>query len=138
MLRSRSTIQCPASVVRCLAIAAAVSWLSACAFVAGSHQKVRVSTNVPAKIYVENRLLAETNGKPATARLRRGADYVLTARAEGYEDTSTSLKRRITFLGTLDLIGGIFIVLPAVTFATGHAYSVEPNRIHLDLEKARP
>jgi hypothetical protein len=121
---------------RTVALVAAASWLSACSFVHGSHQKVRVSTNVPAKIYVEGRLVAETNGEAATAKLRRGKAHLITARAEGYEEAFTSLGRELTFLGTLDLIGAILITLPVVTFATGHAYSVSPDEIHLDLEKA--
>ena len=138
MPRSTSRIRRAPSVLRCVVAVASASWLSGCALVTGSHQKIRVSTNVPARIYVENRLVASTNGEPTTARLRRGREYMLTAKAGGYKEASTRLERHITFLGTLDLIGGIFIALPAITFATGHAYSIEPRRIHLDLEEATP
>jgi hypothetical protein len=121
---------------RALALAAALCWLSACSFVHGSHQKVQISTNVPAKIYVGDRLIAETDGAPTTAKLRRGRTHFITAKAPGYEEAFTALERELTFLGTLDLIGALLITLPVITFATGHAYSVSPGELHLDLEAA--
>jgi hypothetical protein len=122
--------------VRALMLIAATCGLTACSFVHGSHQKVRISTNVPARIYVGDHLVAETSGGAATAKLRRGRNYVMTARADGYEESSTSLTREINLLGTLDLIGAILITVPVVTFATGHAYSLAPAEVHLDLERA--
>lgn len=121
--------------VRALVAIAVASWLCACSFVHGGYQEVSISTNVPARIYAGNRLVGETNGRPATAKLRRGSAHVITARAEGYEEISTRLERQITPLGALDLIGGILIVVPVVTFATGHAYALTPGEIHLDLEQ---
>jgi hypothetical protein len=123
---------------RALALVTALVWLPACSFVHGSHQKVQISTNVPAKIYVGDRLIAETNGAPATAELRRGKTHLITAKADGYEEAFTPLERELTFLGTLDLIGAILITLPVVTFATGHAYAVSPDEIRLDLERSGP
>ena len=120
---------------RALFAVAVASWLCACSFVHGGHQRVTISTNVPAKIYAGNRLVGETNGGPATAKLRRGKGHVITARAKGYDEVSTRLERQITLLGALDLAGAILLVVPVITFATGHAYALTPGEIHLDLEE---
>jgi hypothetical protein len=125
-------------VARALALVAALCWLSACSFVHGSHQKVQISTNVPAKIYLGDRLIAETDGVPTTVKLRRGKTHFITAKAPGYDEAYTSLQRELTFLGTLDLLGALLITLPVVTFASGHAYSVSPGELQLDLERSGP
>ncbi len=120
--------------VRILAIAVAASWLSACSFMNGSHTKVWISTNVPAKIYADQRLIAETNGKePVETRLRRGKDYLFQVKSPGYQDARAQLSRSFSVLGTLDLIGAMLIGVPVVTFATGHAYGLDPAHLHIDL-----
>ena len=60
---------------------------------------------------------------------------MLEARASGYESVSVSLDREFSVLGTLDLIGAILIAVPVVTFATGHAYAVGPDRVHFELSQ---
>ena len=119
-----------------LALLALLTSQTGCAFLNGRYQSVRVSSNVPARIYAGDLLVAETDGaEPAKARLRRGKGYVITAKAPGYQDVSVSLTKEFTVLGTLDLLGALIIALPAETFASGHAYGLEPSRIHLDLER---
>lgn len=121
-----------AATVGCL-----VALLSGCAFFNGSHQSVRLSSNVPARIYAGSIRIAETDALvEKEVRLRRGDQHVLTAKAEGYEDLQVVLERRITGLGALDLIGAVLIAVPVVTFATGHAYSIDPDSVSFELEPA--
>lgn len=124
---------------RALALLVVLPSLAGCAFLNGSHQTVRVSSNVPARIYAGPLRVAETDGHSETrVQLRRGEQHVLVAKAEGYEDMEVGLVRRINALGSLDLIGAILIAVPVVTFATGHAYSIEPRSVSFELEPATP
>ena len=112
------------------------SWTSGCAFLNGAYDTVRVYTNVPAKIYSGDRLVGSTNGgEHVVIRLRRGHEHRLEARAPGYEPASVRLDREFSALGALDLIGAILIAVPVVTFATGHAYAVSPDVVHLELSR---
>lgn len=108
-----------------------------CAFLNGSRQTIRVSTNVPAKIYSDSLAMARTDGRsPTRIKLRRGDAHFLVAKAHGYQESSASLERKVNALGILDLIGAMIIALPVVTFVTGHAYSIDPREVHLELELA--
>jgi hypothetical protein len=124
--------------VRTMCVILSFMLISGCAFVNGSRQSVSVSTNVPARIYSDSLAVARTDGRsPTPLKLRRGDQHFLVAKADGYQDSSASLKRKLNALGILDLIGAMIIALPVVTFATGHAYSIEPGEVHLELERAR-
>ncbi len=132
----RTSVCCTARARRVVAALLIASWTSGCAFLNGAYDTVRVYTNVPAKIYRKDQFVGRTTGaEPVAIRLRRGHAHVLVARAPGYEEASVGLDREFSVLGALDLIGAILIVVPVVTFATGHAYAVGPDRVHFELSQ---
>ena len=116
-------------------VAASVPFLgSGCAFLNGSSQAITIRTNVPARVSVDGRYLGDTGSAPLEVKLERGEPHFVAASAEGYEPKTVALNRRVSAFGVVDFVVGAFVVVPFVTFLTGHAWDFEPRELEVQLE----
>ena len=65
-------------------------------------------------------------------------DVTVVLRKDGYRTEVYNIKRTLGKCGTLDLVGGIIFLLPAVGLFSGGAYTLEQHTIFAPLFKVAP
>ena len=70
---------------------------------------------------------------PCTIRVPCDKDVTVVLKKEGYRTRVYNIKRTLGKCGTLDLVGGIIFLLPAVGLFSGGAYTLEQHTIFAPL-----
>lgn len=111
-----------------------------CSIVTGINQSIRITSNVPgAEIHIDGIPYGVTSeGKPVVAKLKKSKQHYVTASKKGYASSTLSVHPTVSALGILDIIGAAIFILPIITIATGQAFELEPEALHLVLDEDHP
>lgn len=120
---------------RLLAVTVALVWLTSCATLihGGGTQTLSVNTEPSgAKVQVGGQEIIS----PADITLDRNRNYQVIATKEGYEQATTSIQSRFSWVTVLDLV---FILPWVIDLVSGAAYNLTPDNVSLVLNpKAAP
>lgn len=103
----------------------------------GSTQVIAVSTTPPDAIARVNGLQIRT---PGQLTLKKGSAYIVRAEKEGYEAAQVPLERSFNSAWFLNILWGpLLLGVPLlfgtiIDFATGAAWNITPETVHLTLE----
>lgn len=120
---------------RLLAVTVALVWLTSCATLihGGGTQTISVNTEPSgAKVQVGGQEIIS----PADITLDRNRNYQVIATKDGYEQATTALQSRFSWVTVLDLV---FILPWVIDLVSGAAYNLTPDNVSLVLTpKAAP
>ncbi len=106
--------------------------LGACATIfSGTKEDVSIDSDPPkAKIYVNDEYMGEA---PVRTTLSRDKGYIITAKKEGYVDSSAGLSKRVNNLIWLNLLGGMLCW--GIDYLTGAMWTFEKDHLIVKLER---
>lgn len=106
-----------------------------CSLVTGTTQPVSITTSVPnAQVWVDGVPVGRTGGgAPLVTAIKKRGSHVVHATAEGQSSYPFRLTSTFSSIGTLDAVGCYVLLLPCLTLITGHAYTLEPEGVYLEL-----
>jgi len=117
------------------ALALAILVAGCATILSGTKQEVSVSTTPPgAEVQVKTNggLTVYSGTTPASCRLPRGREYLVSIKMEGYKEQELYISREFNawFIGNL-LCGGVLgMVIDAVD---GAMWNLDPDAIHIEL-----
>jgi hypothetical protein len=108
---------------------------SGCSFFAPSMQTIHVTTTPPgAKVVAGGRPVGQT---PVQFEAHRGENLLIEVGKPGYQTQYRTSSRTLSTIGTLDVIGGFFLLLPLFGLLSSGAWKHDPGQYGfvLDPEK---
>jgi len=121
----------------CLLAGAFLNGTTGCSFVTGVTETIPIRTNVPgARIHVDGEPVGTSpaDGSPLFVTLKKSKQHYVTATKEGYESNTLSLRTTLSGIGIVDVIGAWIWLLPIIPVVTGHAWTLEPESLYLQLD----
>ena len=108
---------------------------SGCSFFAPSMQTIHVtSSHSEAKVVAGGRPVGQT---PVQFEAHRGENLLIEVQKSGYQTQYRNSSRSLSTIGTLDVVGGFFLLVPLFGLLSSGAWKHEPGQygFMLDLEK---
>lgn len=113
----------------------AMASFSGCSFFAPSMQTIHVTSSPSeAKVVAGGRPVGQT---PVQFEAHRGENLLIEVRKPGYQTQYRTSSRTLSTIGTLDVIGGFFLLLPLFGLLSSGAWKHDPGQYGfvLDPEK---
>lgn len=106
--------------------------LSACATIfSGTKEDISIDSDPPkAKIYVNDEYIGEA---PVRTTFSKDKGYLVTAKKEGYTDSTAGVSKRINNLMWLNLLGGMLCW--GIDYLTGAMWTFEKDHVMVKLER---
>jgi hypothetical protein len=121
----------PAALAQALVVALAVS--PGCSLMASSRQTVTITATDPnAEILVDGNRVGTGS---ASVQLKRDDSHTVLARV-GERTAAASIGTEISTTGVLDIVGGIFFLIPLIGIAGPGFWDLEPTAITLTIPPA--
>jgi len=118
-----------------IAVAGCLAVLPGCSLFVGSMQPVTITSSDPlAEILVDGQYVGQ--GAVST-ELRRNRSHAVMARV-GDRVGTTTIETKISTLGILDLIGGVFFLIPFIGVAGPGFLELDPPNVNVVLPPERP
>jgi hypothetical protein len=107
-----------------LAIALAAHASVACSLFGSRRQTMEFASDPEgAEVYLDGRLVGAT---PLETRVRRRGDLSVMVKKEGCRTETRHPSKTLSALGFLDLIGGVFILVPFIGLMSSAAWKHDP------------
>lgn len=106
--------------------------ISACATIfSGTKEDIFIDSDPPkAKIYVNDEFIGEA---PVRTTFSKDKGYLVTAKKEGYADSTAGVSKRINNLMWLNLLGGMLCW--GIDYLTGAMWTFEKDHVMVKLER---
>ena len=112
-------------------IVASVS-ITSCSMFANSRQTISIMSNVSdTEIYVNGTLIGQ--GPAVTTSVQRNKNVQIMAKADGYYPSYYNINTEISTTGILDIIGGVFFLLPLIGLAFPGFKTLSMDNVALNL-----
>ena len=112
------------------------AFLNACSAFKSSTQTVSVTADPrTADIYVNGNMAGKGTASQAVPRDQNAQIMV---RNDGCDPVSRSIGKHISGTGILDIVGGVFFLIPFIGLATSGAYDLDETNISVALPGCKP
>ncbi len=120
------------NLVKTTAAIAACFSVTSCSLFSSSTQTIRIETNSPQCVIKAD---GETvgGGTTATAKLKKNKTHVITAQ-HGNKRGMAVVESSLSTTGILDIIGGIWLIVPFLGFLSKGAWELEPEAVTIELD----
>lgn len=119
---------------RCLAFATLGVFLvstTGCSLVAGGTQRFSVNSEPSgALVFINGNNAGST---PLETRIPRRQNAIVIVRKKGYHPATLSTSRDLSTVGAIDVIAGIFLLVPLLGLFSGGAYVQTPKQTFVNL-----
>lgn len=108
---------------------------SGCSLFAPSMQTIHVTSSPPgAKVVAGGQSVGQT---PVQFEVHRGENLLIEVQKSGYQTQYRTSSRTLSTIGTLDVVGGFFLLLPLFGLLSSGAWKHDPGQYGfiLDAEK---
>lgn len=123
------------TVLKQIVSAAVMVSFSGCSFFAPSMQTIHVTSSPSdAKVVAGGRPVGQT---PVQFEAHRGENLLIEVQKSGYQTQYRTSSRTLSTIGTLDVVGGFFLLLPLFGLLSSGAWKHDPGQYGfiLDAEK---
>lgn len=105
--------------------------LSGCSLVAGGTQRYSVSSEPPgALVFINGNNVGST---PLETRISRRNNAIVIVRKKGYHSATLTTSRDLSTIGAIDVIAGVFLLVPFLGLFSGGAYVQTPKQTFVNL-----
>lgn len=118
----------PVHPIRAAVVATLLALLPACSLMAPSMQALAIATNEPlAEIFVDG---AKVGTGSTSVEVRRNKSHAIVARS-GEKSVAAAVGTSISTTGVLDIIGGIFFLIPLIGLAGPGFWDLDSDAVTL-------
>lgn len=122
---------------RAVALATAASVLLAtagCSFLVSSQQRITVTSDPPgARVIINGNVAGVT---PLQTSIARREEALIMVSKPGYQTVTRTTTKSLSATGVVDIIGGVFLLVPFLGLLAPGAYEQEPVNIGVTLPEA--